>query len=389
MSHVKDSVLKILDDRRNETVGLLRELIMTPSPSGEENAVAELIGKRLTEFGFDNVEIDGLHNVICKIEGSHGSHTLLYNGHTDVVPLGDLSLWPADPRKAPIVDDKVIGRGGCDMKGSIAAMMMAADAVKKAGVKLRGNLILTMVSREEGGLQEGTKYTIEKGGLKPDIGLIGEATNLDLCLGSRGRIAVEVSVKGKSAHAANPSRGINAIVKMNKMIDAIENMKLPTHEILGPTSQAITNITCQPGQLNMVPNLCSISIDRRIAPGDSLEKTKAEFRAIIDQIKTQDPEFDADVETGKLAIPGYKPPEEPVVELLRESAKHILGKSPRVSHYIFGTDGSYLSGVKSIAWFGFGPGDEANAHTVKDHVKIDDLIAASKVYALFIIELLS
>jgi acetylornithine deacetylase/succinyl-diaminopimelate desuccinylase-like protein len=176
---------------------------------------------------------------------------------------------------------------------------------------------------------------------------------------------------------------------MNKMIDAIENMKLPTHEILGPTSQAITNITCQPGQLNMVPNLCSISIDRRIAPGDSLEKTKAEFRAIIDQIKTQDPEFDADVETGKLAIPGYKPPEEPVVELLRESAKHILGKSPRVSHYIFGTDGSYLSGVKSIAWFGFGPGDEANAHTVKDHVKIDDLIAASKVYALFIIELLS
>lgn len=389
MSDTKENVLKILDDGRDETVELLRGLIMTPSPSGEEKAVAELIAKRLAGFGFEKVEVDELHNVICKIDGSHGSPALLYNGHTDVVPLGDVSLWPADPRKAPIVDDKIIGRGACDMKGSVAAMMMAADAVKKAGIKLKGNLILTMVTREEGGLQEGTKHTIERGGLKPDIGLIGEATDLDLCLGSRGRIAVDVSVKGKSSHAANPSRGINAIAKMSRMIDAIEKMELPTHEILGPTSQAITNITCQPGQLNMVPNQCTISIDRRIAPGDSLKKTKAEFRAVIDQIRARDPEFDADVETGKFAIPGYKPPEESVIESLQESAKYVLGRSPKISHYIFGTDGSYLSGVANIPWLGFGPGDEANAHTVNDHVMIDDLVAAAKVYAMFIVELLS
>lgn len=389
MSEMKEKVLSILEERRDEIVKLLRELIMTPSPTGEEKAIAELIAKRLAGSGFEGVEIDELYDVICRIDGTHGNPTLLYNGHTDVVPVGDLSLWPADPREAPIVGDKIVGRGACDMKGSIAAMMMAADAIRRAGIRLRGTLILTMVSREEGGLQEGTKHAIERGGLKPDIGLIGEATNLDLCLGSRGRIAVDISVKGRSAHAANPSKGVNAIVKMDKMIDAIENMKLPTHEILGRTTQAITNITCQPGQLNMVPNLCSLSIDRRVAPGDSPEKTKAEFRALIDQLKASDPEFDADVETGKFAPPGYTPPPESVVETLKESVEYVLKRPPQISHYIFGTDGSYFSSAANLAWFGFGPGDEANAHTVNDHVMIDDLVAASKVYAVLIINLLS
>jgi len=389
MADIKDRVLSILDERQNEMVELLRELIMTASPSGEEKTIAQLIAKKLKGFGFEKVKLDDLHNVICKIEGSGDSPTLLYNGHTDVVPLGDLSLWPIDPLKAPVVDNKITGRGACDMKGSIAAMMMAASTVKSAGAKLRGNLILTMVSREENGLQEGTKYTIEKHGLKPDIALIGEATNLNLSLGCRGRIVVDISVKGKSSHAANPSEGINAIVKMSKMIDAIDNMEMSTHKILGPTTQTITNITCQPGQLNMVPSLCSISIDRRIAPGDTMEKTKAEFDAIIEQLKASDPEFDADVETGKSAPPGYQPPQESVIKSLQESAKYVLGRSPKISHYLFGTDGSYLSGVSNIPWFGFGPGDEANAHSVNDHVKIDDLIAASKVYAMFIIDLLS
>ena len=386
---MKDKVLRILDDRRDEMVDLLRELIMTPSPSGEEKAVAELIANKLREFDFEKVEIDGLDNVICKIDGTRGSPTLLYNGHIDVVPLGDLSLWPVDPLKAPITDDKIFGRGACDMKGSVAAMMMAANAIKEAGVKLGGNLILTMVSKEEEAQQEGTRYAMEEHQLKPDIALIGEATNLDLFLGSRGRIIVDVSVKGKSAHAANASKGINAIVKMNKMIDAIAKMRLPTHKILGRTTQTITKITCQPGQLNMVPSLCSISIDRRISPDDSLEKTKAEFRAVIDRLKASDPEFDADVETGRFALPGYQPPQESVIKLLQESAKYVLGRSPKISVYIFGTDATYLASIANIPCFGFGPGDEANAHSVNDHIKIDDLVAASKVYAMFIMDILS
>jgi acetylornithine deacetylase/succinyl-diaminopimelate desuccinylase family protein len=389
MADVQNEVLGIVEARKKETVDLLRTLIRTPSPSGEETEIARVITDTLRGFGFRDVAVDALSNVVCRVGGSEGKPTLLYNGHIDVVPAGDISRWPVNPADAPIVSGKVIGRGACDMKGSIAAMIIAADSIRKAKISLRGDLILTMVSREEGGLQEGTKHAIEAGGLRPDIALIGEATNLNLCLGSRGRIVAEVKVKGRLAHAANASRGINAVVKMQKLVDAVGRMDLPTHEILGPTTQTITNITCAPGQINMVPDLCTIIIDRRISPGDSLEKVKAEFQAVIEALKREDPEFSAEVETGKLAVPGYKPPDAEVLARLSGAAARVLGKRPLTTRYIFGTDGSYLSGTADIPWFGFGPGDEANAHTVNDHVEIEDLVTASKVYAMFIIELLS
>jgi len=389
MPDLKDNVLRILDARRNETVELLRELIRTPSVTGEEKQVAELIARKLQDSGLKDVRIDGAGNVICKITGSDKGPILLYNGHIDTVPVGDRSLWQFDPFGAEIVEGRIVGRGACDMKGSLAAMMMAVDAIRRVNVKLKGSLILTMVVREENGLQEGTKYAIEKGNLRPDVALVGEATNLNISLGSRGRIGVDIAVKGKSAHASNPSRGVNAITKMTKMIEAISNMELTTHEFLGTTTQAITNINCQPGQLNIVPNLCAISIDRRIIPGDSLEKTKAEFRALVDKLKAGDPKFYADVETGKLAPPAYTSPEEPVVKVLQDSAEQVLERKPELSKYTFGTDASYMCTVARIPTIGFGPGDETNAHSVNDHVNIDDLIASSKVYAIFAINLLS
>jgi len=389
MFDTKDKVLRILDEMGGETVELLRELIRTPSVTGEEKQIAEMIAKKLGESGLDDVGIDGAGNVICKIMGSDGGPTLVYNGHIDTVPIGDMALWEFDPFGAEIVDDKIIGRGACDMKGSLAAMIMAADAIRKAGVELKGSLILTMVVKEENGVQEGTKYAIEEGCLRPDVALIGEATNLNVSLGSRGRIGVNIEVKGKSAHASNPSRGINAIIKMTEMITAIADMKLPAHEFLGTTTQAITNITCQPGQLNIVPSSCSISIDRRIIPGDTLEKTKAEFQAVIDKLKSEDPEFNAEVETGKLAPPAHTPPEEPAVKVLQDSAEQVMGRKPELSKYIFGTDACYLCAVAKIPTIGFGPGDETNAHTANDHIKIDDLVMASKVYALFVMNLLS
>jgi acetylornithine deacetylase/succinyl-diaminopimelate desuccinylase family protein len=389
MSDAGDMLMQLIEQRRGEAVHLLRELIQIPSQSGEESRIAYRIAERMRGFGFENVLVDELFNVICTVGGSVGSPSFLLNGHIDTVPVGELSLWPHDPSTAPIIDGAVVGRGACDMKGAVAAMMIAADSVIKTGVKLRGDLILTFVVREEGGQQEGTKFCIENGGLKPDIALVGEATDLNFCLGSRGRIVVDVSVRGKSAHAANASKGINAVVKMSKMIEAVNRMKLPMHEIFGATSQTITNISCRPGQLNMVPDLCTISIDRRISPGDSLEKTKEEFEDLVAAIRKDDADFSAEVETGKFAMPGYKPPDQDVMQRLRCAAEQVLRRKTKTGRYIFGTDGSYLSGVADIPWFGFGPGNEADAHTVNDRVLIEDLVNAAKVYAHFIVELLA
>lgn len=388
-SDSRREVMQYLDRRREETVELLRELLVRFSPSGEEQEVARFIAGWLLDAGFADTKIDQVNNVVSRLPGAEDGFTLLYNGHIDVVPVGDRSLWPHDPLQAPVVDGKVVGRGACDMKGSVAAMMVAADTIRKMNVPLKGNLVLTMVGREEGGQQEGTRYCIEEHGLKPDLAIIGEATNLNLCLGSRGRIIVEIKVKGRSAHAANSSRGVNAILQMSKLIQRIGRMSLPEHEILGKTTQTITIITCSPGQLNMVPDLCTITIDRRIAPGDSLEKTRGEFEAVVDEINSEDDTFEAEVETGKYAAPGYRPPGKETVEALCSSIRSATGREPQVTRYIFGTDGSYLAPVAGIPWFGFGPGDEANAHTVNDHVEIEDLMAAAKAYAHFILDFLS
>jgi putative selenium metabolism hydrolase len=389
MSNIKDQVLKTLNDRKDETVELLRELIRTQSITGEEREIADLIARKLKIFGFEDVRIDGVGNVICKLAGSGEGPTLLYNGHMDTVPAGERSLWKFDPFGAEIVNNTIVGRGACDMKGSIVAMMMAADAIRRADVKLKGILILTMVVKEENAMEEGTKYTIEEDGLKPDIALVGEATNLNISLGARGRIEVDILVRGRSAHASDPSRGINAISKMTKMIAAIPKMKLPRHGFLGFATQAVTNISCQPGRSNVIPNLCTISVDRRVIPGETPEKIKADFLNVIKRIKLRDPEFDADVKTGKSTLPGYISPSDPAVKILQSSSMYVLSKKPKLSKYTFGTDASYLSTIAKIPTVGFGPGDEVNAHSVNDHVRIDDLVAASKVYASFIIDLLS
>jgi acetylornithine deacetylase/succinyl-diaminopimelate desuccinylase family protein len=357
--------------------------------TGEEGEIAVFIAHWFKTTGFEHVEMDEMGNVICRIPGYGKGPGLLYNGHMDTVPVGDKLLWEVDPFSADIIGDRIIGRGACDMKGSIAAMMMAVYALKKAGIQLKGNLTLTMVVEEEKGLQEATRVTIENLNTYPDIALVGEATNYNVSLGSRGGIAVEVSVMGKTAHAANPSEGVNAIVKMNQVIDAIQRMKLPSHEFLGPTTQAITNITCSPAQLNVVPDVCTISIDRRIVPGDSVQSTEKEFVKVIDRLKAKDPELNARVKARMQGLPTFMSEKEPVVKMLQGCVETLMGKRPQLSSYRFGTDASYLGAVAKIPTVGFGPGDERNAHGPNEFVKIDDFILASKVYALFVLRLLS
>lgn len=383
------TVMKLLERKRHETLELLRSLIKIRSVTGEEAEIAAFIIQWFNKAGFEDVTKDDMGNVICSIQGHGKGPALLFNGHMDTVPAGNPLSWEVDPFGAHIVEDRIIGRGACDMKGSIAAMMMAVSSLKEAGIQLKGKLTLTMVVDEEKGLQKGTRFTIERLKTSPDIALVGEATNYDVSLGSRGGIAIEVTVIGKTAHAANPSEGVNAIVKMNKVIDAIQKMKLPSHEFLGPTTQAITDITCNPAQLNIVPDACTISIDRRIVPGDSVQSTVKEFEQVIDRLKAEDQQFNAEVKARMQGLPTFLSEKEPVVTMLQRCVETVTGKSPHLSFYTFGTDASYLGAVAKIPTVGFGPGDERNAHGPNESVKTDDVIMASKVYALFVLRLLS
>jgi putative selenium metabolism hydrolase len=268
-------------------------------------------------------------------------------------------------------------------------MVMAVDALARAGVKLSGTLVLTGVVKEENAELEGTRYTIEKDGFRPDFALSGEATKLEVALGHRGRMEIDVTTKGKTAHASDPSKGKNAILKMVKVIDAVGKMPLPNHEFLGPTTQGITVVTCRPGTSNVIPDMCTITIDRRTCPEETAERVEGEFRSLLGSLKAEDQELEGEFKLKKNAPPMYISPDHRLVSVLSDSVKEVTGREPKLVKYKFGTDASYLSTIAKIPTAGFGPGDETMAHAPNECVEIEELLTATKVYAIFAAKLLA
>jgi putative selenium metabolism hydrolase len=360
-------------------------MVRTPSMTGQEKAMGDLVEREMRESGFRDVRIDELGNVIGKTGKGKGPK-LLFNGHMDTVPVGDRSLWKVDPHSGELKDGRVWGRGAADMKGALAAMIAAAEALHTVNTKLNGNLIVTGVVLEENAALEGTRYTIEKDEIKPDYALVGEATGLNISLGSRGRMELEVTTRGRTAHASTPSKGVNAILGMVELIRLIEEMKLPRHEFLGDTTQAITNMTCSPGKANVIPDLCTLTIDRRTVPGEIPENVRKEFEDLFR--RSSMPEMKADMRVTKNAPPAYVSPDNIIVKTASEAVASVIGKTPELTKYKFGTDASYLSTIARIPTVGFGPGDETMAHSPNENVPIDEVIVAAKVYAILAARLL-
>ncbi len=381
-----EKILNHIEKRKGDVISLLQEMIRTPSVTGEEKAVAELIEREMKYTGLHDVRVDSLGNVIGEMGGEKGPK-LLYNGHMDTVPVGSRNLWEIDPYSGDIKDGRVWGRGACDMKGALAAMITAAEAINATNTTLKGKLIVTTVVLEENAALEGTRHTIEKDGIKPDYALVGEATGLNISLGSRGRMELELTTRGRTAHASTPSTGINAILGMVKLIGRVEGMKLPRHEFLGGATQAITNIACSPGKTNVIPDLCTITIDRRIVPGETPENVQKEFedlfRSMMSEMGTN-----AEVKVSKYAPPAYVPPDNVIVKATFETVASVTKKNPELIKYRFGTDASYLSTIAGIPTVGFGPGDETMAHSPNENVPINEVITAAKVYAVLAANLL-
>ena len=194
----------------------------SPAPAGQEKEIAKVVAAEMKAAGFERVKVDGLFNVIGVIKGESPRFRLMLNGHLDHAEAGSMK----NPYSGKIMERegrKVIwGRGACDMKGAVAAMVFAGKAVKDSGVKLKSSAILTAVSLEEAGRGEGIKRLLGKEKIRADMAISGEATNLQINLGHRGKLEFDVLAKGKTTHGSTPSLGINAIFQMKKFIEKLE-----------------------------------------------------------------------------------------------------------------------------------------------------------------------
>lgn len=379
-----------LDLYSSEVVALSQEMVRIPSISGEEEKLALFVAGKLKEYGLE-VTVDevlpGRPNVYGVLRGKIGKPILMYNGHTDVVPPGE--GWTDDPYSGVLRAGRIFGRGSADMKGPLASMMIAAKALKGAGVELRGNLVITAVIAEEEN-QMGTRRVVD-GPIKGEFAIVGEPTRLNVCTAHKGDVAYEITTIGKAVHASVLHEGINAIYKMKEVIDSIEKFaveleKRKRHPLLGPSTISVGTI--EGGTIPAaVPAFCKIKLDRRLLPGEDAETGKKELESLIDSLKERDPDLVADVRTIVEVPPMETRQDHAIVRTIREVVLEVTGRDPGIEGVPYTTDGAILV-KKGIPTVIFGPGDIKQAHQPDEWISVDEMVTATRIYAQTALQLL-
>jgi len=365
---------------------LLGDMIREASvnPPGCERDCAEVVADKLRSLGLEVelVEKDpGRTNVVARLKGTRGSPILLYNGHIDVVPVGN--GWTRDPFGGEIVDGVLYGRGTADMKSGVASMVVAAEAIVKSGVRLKGDLLITAVADEETGSAKGTRYLIERG-LRADFAVVSEPTDLRVEIAHKGILWVEITTRGKGSHASRPHLGVNAVDKMHKVISALHGIKLEGWNPIFDVPQPVLSVTTISGgtKINVIPDLCRIEIDRRLLPGETSENALKQINDAIAEAKGRDPAIDASVKVLEEWPSMEVEPDSPIVQSLVKVVEEWTGVKPGLFGKAAGTDASWLVRDAKIPTVLFGPGDPRFSHTPDECVKLDKVTEAAKILAM-------
>lgn len=328
---------------------------------------------------------DSRFNVIAKLHGENSDLLpIVFTGHIDTVEsYGHLELF-----KAKVSDGQIYGRGACDMKGPIAAMIMAAVAIKRQNIKLKRDVILAFVVDEEY-KSIGTEKLIEEG-IKAECAILGEPTNMQIAVGNRGLEWIDIEVIGKGTHGGTPEKGINSVVNAAKLIMKIENELKPkiaavTHPVLG---NSIMNIGMIEGgnQPSTVPEKCLIKIDRRWIWPETIETIYKQYEDIIDELHKEDNNFNAKVirnysNMNNLDhLPVYIESSHAIVKNLIFYSEQVTNGTPNITLFPGWSDASLLGNFGKIPTVIFGPGDISKAHSDKESISIEELYNASAIY---------
>jgi putative selenium metabolism hydrolase len=379
--------------------GFLQDLVRIPSLSTQEEAVAKRLTDEMRRVGFEDVWTDRIGNVVGRI-GSGSGPKLVLNGHMDTVDVGGPTQWPTPPYEGVIKDGILYGRGSCDMKGGLAAMVYAVKALQDAGLELAGDLYVAGIVQEEPCEGLAMRVLVEEEGIRPDYVVLGEPSNLQVRVGHRGRLEMRVDVWGKAAHASAPALGNNAIHNAARLIFGIELLapRLATDDFLGQGTIAVTEIESHAASRNAVPDCCTFYIDRRLTLGETERKAMAEIQNIVNteevSAEVTVTEYEATSYTGyecraRNAFPAWVMPEDhPLVQATVRSVRETLGQRPRLGRWSFSTDGTYTAGVANIPTVGLGPGEEHYAHTRDEQIRLNDVVDAARIYARLAVELL-
>jgi succinyl-diaminopimelate desuccinylase len=368
-------------ERELQAVGM--ETVMVPYEPGDERAGVNAGGSGAAGDGPARAQIVG------RARGSDERHGLMLSGHLDVVPPGAVP-WTRDPFAGEVADGRLYGRGACDMKAGVAAMIAAAAEVTQSGERLRGDLVICASADEEVGCRGAEALVKEP--LFQNLGavVIAEPSNLDLYVAEKGAFWLEVTITGKTAHAATPQHGANAIAAMAELLT-----RVPAAALGGIRADpALGNPTLNIGTIaggvktNVVPDVCTAALDFRTVPGQQhgelRRRVEAEIEAVLDGKPGMGYRVDARIDRAPVSCPA----DTPIATAAARAVQRVTGKEARPGGVPYFTEACIFVPVLGLPMVICGPGDPRLAHQPDEYVDLAQVEAAARVYVEIIRELL-
>lgn len=392
----RDRVMSVAMDVGNSVdprlaVEVLTDLVAIPSedPPGLEHEAALHVAAvgRSVGLAVDVVEVSGGRPNVFLRTGS-GPPRVLLNTHTDVVPAGE--GWTREPYHPAVTEGRLYGRGAADAKGSLAAMVAAMAALARVSGSVKGEVFLAAVMGEEEG-QLGTR-ALAASGLAAHWAVVGEPTDLRLVTAHKGTMVFSIETHGKASHGSVPHLGVNAIQLMSSFVNRLTSYQndlagRKAHPLLGmPT---VNLGTVAGGRCSyMVPDRCVATVDRRILPGEDPHVVEEEFRQLVETCRRADSRFEGRVLVTELCPAMETSRSSDVVEALA-SACRLHQIDPVLVGWPATCDANILVNDLRIPTVVFGPGKLETAHQPDEHVRLDHVVQAARIYASLAVLLLS
>ena len=407
-----------VDHLRDELIGFCQKFVQIPSLPGEEQEAQMFVAAKLKELSLevntvrsdfdelkdhpafcdDGIPFDERINVFGRWHptrhNTEHARSLILNGHVDVVPVGNEQLWNDSPWSGKIKDGNLYGRGSCDMKSGIAAGIFAVQALQNLGFSPQSDVLIeTVIGEESGGV--GTLTSIIKG-YRADAAIIMEPTRLMMCPVQAGALTFRIKVPGQAIHASMKRSGVSAIEKFYQILDAVNKLEQKRHRDYhhplyeDPLGVApISFGTVSGGDWHStVPNEVIVEGRYGVFPGESNQAAREVFAEVIHDVAANDPWlrenppvlewFEGQFESGETDIG------EPIIALLADSHRDIVGSKPKLNGVPYGSDLRLFTNHGKIPAVLYGPGDVLNAHTVNEFISLEEVVTCAKVLALTI-----
>jgi len=415
-----------IEDKKESMIELTQDLIKIPTlnPPGENyREICEYLDTRLSRAGFATELIRAKDapgdsdqyprwNIVARREGQKNGECVHFNSHTDVVEVG--SGWTFDPFGGQLYDGKIYGRGACDMKGGLAASIIAVEAFLEIFPTFNGAIEISGTADEETGGYGGVAYLAEKGFFSPtrvQHVIIPEPLNKDrICLGHRGGWWAEIETFGEIAHGAMPFAGDCAVRHMGEVLNEFEKTLYPAlkqritkmpvipegaknstmniNSIHGGQVEPDTETNALPS--HCVPDSCRIIIDRRFLIEEDVEEVKAEVKSILENIKSRRPKFEYEVKELNRVIPSMTDKDAPIVKSIAASVEKVIGKKAEYVASPGSYDQKHIDRIGTLKnCIAYGPGILDLAHKPDEFVDVEDMIDSAKVMGNSLIDILT